>query len=98
MKYKVILTALVLFGFVILVAQNKEKAGDNEKLGIKNVLIESYVEGIYVNRDSMAVTKGVYPDFFIAVYSKGCLFKAELGSLVVGVNLDCQEDPKTIQP
>ena len=48
MKYKVILTTLFLFGFVILPAQSRAGADDNEKLGIKNVLIESYVEGIYV--------------------------------------------------
>ncbi|MCH8980513.1 hypothetical protein IH922_00675 [candidate division KSB1 bacterium] len=37
---------------------NKIITDDKEKLTIKKVLIESYVEGIYVNRDSMAVKKG----------------------------------------
>ncbi len=97
MKYKVILTTLFLFGFVILPAQSRAGADDNEKLAIKNVLIESYVEGIYVKRDSMAVKKGFHPDFLMHVYHNGRLIKAGLGTWLARLKLDNKKNPKSIQ-
>ena len=95
MKYKVILTTLFLFGFVILPAQSRAGADDNEKLAIKNVLIESYVEGIYVNRDSMAVKKGFHPDFLMHVYHNGRLIKADLGTWFSATKARRQEEYKS---
>jgi len=97
MKYKVILTTLFVFGFVILPAQSRPRADDNEKLAIKNVLIESYLEGIYVNRDSMLVKKGFHPDFLMHVYHNGRLIKADLGTWLARLKLDGKKNKKSIQ-
>ena len=97
MKNKVILTALFLFGFVILPAQSRAGTDDKEKLAIKKVLIESYVEGISVNRDSLAVKKGFHPDFLMHVYHKGRLIKADLGTWLARLKLDGKKNPKSIQ-
>ena len=67
----------------LLIAQSTDDEG-----AIKEMLVESYVEGIYVNRNREAVMKGFHPDFVLHVYDGGNLIQAPLEAWLGRLQLD----------
>ena len=60
------------------------------------MLVETYVEGIYVNRNREAVTQGFHPDFILHVYDDGQLIQAPLELWLGRLQLDGTRNPKSI--
>ncbi len=56
-----------------------EQAADNEEADkIKSVLVSAYVEGIHMNRDSVAISNGFHPDFAMHVNDDGQIINVSL--------------------
>ena len=78
---------IVVFGFLLYSpAQFAQQTDDAAE--IKEMLVESYVYGIYVNRDEDAVRSGFHPDFVMHVLDDGQLIQAPLDMWLARLSLD----------
>lgn len=68
----------------------------SDEAAIRTVLVDAYVEGIHVNRDSAAVRRGFHPDFVMAVYDEGALIVVPLQMWLDHLQLDGQRTSHTI--
>ena len=79
---KPITAAPIWMAFITLTAcgltTDSGSSSTGEEAAIQAVLIEAYVEGIFVNRDLAAVQRGFHPDFVMTVYDDGQAIVAPL--------------------
>ena len=75
----------------------EEAANNDEADKIKSVLVSAYVEGIHMNRDSVAVRKGFHPDFVMKVYADDQMIHASLDMWLDRMKLDGVKNPKKIE-
>jgi len=87
MKHWLAVTGLLLFAHAPF-AQHADDSAD-----IKELLVESYVQGIYVNRDEDSVRKGFHPDFLMHVLADGQLISAPLDMWLSRLALDGKKNP-----
>ncbi len=74
-----------------------QAANNVESDEIKNVLVSAYVEGIHMNRDSVAIREGFHPDFVMKVYDDDQMINASLDMWLGRMNLDGTKNPKKIE-
>ena len=78
---------IIVFGFLLYspaqFAQQVDDVGE-----IKELLVQSYVDGIYVNRDETAVRSGFHPGFVLHVLDDGQLIQAPLDMWLARLQLD----------
>ncbi len=63
---------------------------------VRKVLVDAYVQGLHVHRDSAAVKRGFHPDFVMHVYADGRLIQAPLAMWLDRLKLDGVKNPKTM--
>ncbi len=68
----------------------------NDDDAIRGMLVEAYVEGIYINRDREAVMNGFHSDFILHVYDGGNLITAPLELWLGRLQLDGTKSPESI--
>ena len=78
---------IVVLGFLLYPPAQFAQQADDEA-AIKELLVESYVYGIYVNRDEAAVRRGFHPDFVLHVLDDGHLIQAPLDMWLARLQLD----------
>jgi hypothetical protein len=61
-----------------LVLAQPPRSGDSAEAAIEKVIVESYVQGIHINRDAEAIERGFHPDFVMSVYDDGQLVQVTL--------------------
>ena len=88
---RVFLVVLYLLSSPILFAQ---AANDDD--AIRGLLVEAYVEGIFINRDREAVMKGFHPDFVLHVYDDSNLITASLELWIGRLQLDGTRNTESI--
>ncbi len=88
---RICMAVLYLLYSPLLTAQSTDDEG-----AIREMLVEAYVEGIYVNRDHEAVIKGFHPDFILHVYDGGNLIQAPLELWLGRLQLDGTRNPESI--
>ncbi len=88
---RVFLVVLYMLCSPILFAQ---AANDDD--AIRGLLVEAYVEGIFINRDREAVMKGFHPGFVLHVYDGGNLIKAPLELWLGRLQLDGKRNTESI--
>ena len=89
---RICITVLYLLYSPLLIAESTD-----EKDAIRDMLVETYVEGIYVNRDYEAVMKGFHPDFILHVYDGGNLIQASLELWLGRLQLDGTRNPESVE-
>lgn len=72
------------------------RASDNAD-AIERVLVESYVQGIHINRDAAAVEKGFHPGFIMHVRADGELVQAPLALWLERLQLDGKRNENEIE-
>jgi hypothetical protein len=82
MKYWIIVFGILLYS----PAQLAQQADDSAE--IRDLLVNSYVNGIYVNRDEHAVRNGFHPDFVLHVLDDEHLIQAPLDMWLARLELD----------
>ena len=85
MKNIILIVSTIIIASTYLSAQ--ESSTENE-LAIKEVLIKCYVEGIHINRDTVAVKKGFHENFIMHVYVNGQIVNASLDMWLGRLQLD----------
>ena len=55
---------------------------------IRRLIVESYVEGVYVNRDEQAVQRGFHPDFVLHINRDGRITTESLSQWLKRLDLD----------
>ena len=88
MKYITIMLMLFFLFAAGLFAQDAGTTRAAEDLALKKVLVDSYVEGLHINRDSVAVKNGFHPDFVMHVYADGELIPVSLDMWLARLQLD----------
>lgn len=78
---------LAVFGFLLYIPASFAQQA-NDVADIKTLLIDSYVDGIYVNRDEDAVRSGFHPDFVMHVVDDDQLIQAPLEMWLQRLQLD----------
>ncbi|MGH7546311.1 MAG: nuclear transport factor 2 family protein [Gemmatimonadota bacterium] len=71
-------------------------AAASEEAAIRTLLVDAYVEGIHIDRDSAAVRRGFHPDFVMAVYDEGELIVVPLQMWLDHLQLDGRRTSHTI--
>ena len=79
---------LIAIAGVLLCAAAPLAEEQDDVAEIRALLIESYVDGIYINRDEDAVRKGFHPDFVLHVLDHGQLIQAPLDMWLARLQLD----------
>ena len=90
MKYRIlaVLAPLVLWPFSIYAADDEH--------AIARLIIESYVEGVYVDRDEQAVLRGFHPDFVLHVNRGDRIATESLTQWLQRLNLDGTKGNQTV--
>ena len=78
---------LVVLGFLLYSPAQLAQQPDDASL-IKELLVDSYVNGIYLDRDEQAVRNGFHPDFILHVLDDGHLIQAPLDMWLGRLELD----------
>lgn len=93
--------ALLILGSIVLAAcaepAPQASASASDEAAIRDVLVDAYVEGIHINRDSVAVRRGFHPDFVMAVDDDGELLVVPLQMWLDHLKLDGQRTSHTIE-
>jgi len=63
-------------------------SADGDKEAIEKLIIDAYVQAVYVNRDEKAVRKGFHPDFVMHVNRDGLVVKESLNGWMERLKLD----------
>lgn len=95
-KQKIMRLWIVILTFLFYAPLTFAQQGEDE-IAIKELLVESYVEGIHINRKTDAVRIGFHPDFLMHVYNDGQLIQAPLEMWLERLNLDGIKNTKTIK-
>lgn len=83
---------IIVIGFLFYSPAQFAQQAD-ESSAIKELLIHSYVDGIYVNRDEAAVRSGFHPGFVLHVLDDGQLIQAPLDMWLARLQLDGTKSP-----
>ena len=51
---------------------------DTDKEAVEKVIVKSYIEGVHMNRDAEAMSKGFHPEFVMFVYKKDGMSKMSI--------------------
>ncbi len=78
---------IIVFGFLLYSPAQFAQQADDASV-IKELLVESYVNAIYVNRDEHAVRGGFHPGFVLHVLDDGQLIQAPLDMWLARLQLD----------
>ncbi len=87
--------SMVIFVFLFYPPPLLAQQGEDE-VAVRELLVETYVEGIHVNRDPEAVRRGFHPDFIMHVYQDGQVIQAPLEMWLERLHLDGTRNPKPI--
>lgn len=68
----------------------------NDEESISKLMVESYVEGVYVNRDEQAVLRGFHPDFVLHVNNDGRVTTESLAQWLQRLNLDGTKSDRSV--
>jgi len=82
MKTSLVVTLCV----VCCMAPLAQAADDQDE--IEKLIVEAYVQGVYVNRDEDAVRRGFHPDFVLHVYADGNIVQESLQQWLERLQLD----------
>ena len=94
---KLVLMLIVLIVFVGLVFSGdtcKAKKMSEEEIAVKTVIKESYVKGMYVDRDVEAVKKGFHPDFKMLVLKDDGLSEFPLSKWIEKIKMWKEKEPE----
>lgn len=75
---------------------DQASSSTSDQAAIQAVLIDSYVQGIHLNRDIAAVRCGFHPDFMMTVYDEGEVVVVPLQMWLDHLQLDGQPTSHTI--
>ena len=90
MKYQIIaVLALLVFWPLSVYASDDERA-------IARLIVESYVEGVYINRDEQVVLRGFHPDFVLHVNRGARIATESLTQWLQRLNLDGIKSSQTV--
>ena len=96
MKPKKALIAMMAF-FAVCSCATQQASDNQDVTAIKTVLEDAYVNGIHINRDSIAVRNGFHPSFVMFVYDDGEIINATLDMWLGRLNLDGTKNPINIE-
>jgi hypothetical protein len=82
MRNLILVLGILLYSPVLLAQQA------DDSVAIKDLLVASYVNGIYVNRDENAARNGFHADFVLHVLDDGQLIQAPLDMWLSRLQLD----------
>ncbi len=86
---------MVIFVFLLYSPPLLAQQGEDE-VAVRELLVETYVEGIHVHRDPEAVRRGFHPDFIMHVYQDGQVIQAPLEMWLERLHLDGTRNPTPI--
>ena len=92
---KTLIVMLVLISVSSCATQ--EGSDGKDVTAIKAVLEGAYVEGIHINRDTVAVRNGFHPNFVMFVFDDGEIINATLDMWLDRMNMDGTKNTKTIE-
>lgn len=78
---------IVVLGFLLYSPAQPAHQADDASL-IKELLVNSYVNGVYIDRDEQEVRNGFHPDFILTVLDGGHLIQAPLDMWLARLELD----------
>ena len=78
---------IIVFGILLYSPALYAQQADDASI-IKELLVQSYVDGIYVNRDEAAVRGGFHHGFILHVVDDGQLIQAPLDMWLARLQLD----------
>ena len=86
MSEKLRCQSLAMFAAILYLPIPAYSSDDED--AIARLMIESYVEAVYVNRDENAVRQGFHPDFVLHVKNGDLITKESLTQWLQRLNLD----------
>ena len=89
-------TVITMLLLMSMAAAARPALADDEQ-SIRQLLVTSYVEGVFITRDRDAVEAGFHPDFMMHVYADGTLIQAPLAMWLERLQLDGTRNQDTIE-
>lgn len=98
--------ACCLAGLLVMVAggvvcgqqADSREAPAEAEAAVRQVLLDTYVAGLFVDRDEDAVREGIHPEFMMLVYDDGELLQVPLQLWLDNLELDGVPTSDTIRP
>ena len=91
MKHWIVISVFLLYSPPLLAQQGEDE------VAVRELLVETYVEGLLINRDSESVRRGFHPDFLMHVYHDGQVIQASLEMWLERLHLDGTRNPKPVE-
>lgn len=82
------LTSLLIIFSTVAFGQEIETTSENDEAAIVEVIFNSYVKGIHIERDEEAVRAGFHHSFIMHVYDDGQIVQASLDIWIEHLQLD----------
>ena len=73
---------------VVALAPASQTIAASDRDAIEQLLVDSYIEGLFANRDEAAVRRGFHPDFVLHILDDGELVVAPLDRWLERLDLD----------
>ena len=89
-----LIVMIVTVWFVFAGDTCKAKKMSEEEIAVKTVIKESYVKGMYVDRDVEAVKKGFHPDFKMLVLKEDGLSEFPLSKWIEKIKMWKEKEPE----
>jgi len=82
------LAGLLIIFSTVAFGQEIETTSENDEAAIVEVIFNSYVKGIHIERDEEAVREGFHHSFIMHVYGDGQIVQASLDMWIEHLQLD----------
>lgn len=90
MKKFIIILFLSVFSVGLLFCSGESNTGGNvvssaEESAVKNVIVEAYIKGVFINRDTDAMKNGFHPEFSKADYHDDHMHQYSIDQWLEGI-------------
>ena len=95
MTYNLVIVAMIFLGLGPMTVQ--DSIGTEETAAVKEVLVNAYVRGVFIERDEKLVKDGFHPKFTMQVLNDEEIIKASLDMWLDRLRLNGQKNPNKIE-
>lgn len=95
MTYHSVVVLMILLGLGPMTMQ--DSIGTEEAAAVKEVLVNAYVRGVFIERDEKLVKDGFHPEFTMQVLNDEEIITASLDMWLDRLSLNSQKNPNKIE-
>ena len=95
MTYNLVVVLMTLLGLGPMTVQ--DSIGTEETAAVKEVIVNAYVRGVFIERDKKLVKNGFHPEFTMQVLNDEEIITASLDMWLERLGLDGQKNPNKFE-